>query len=258
MTVIYSPIGQLANSRPSQFPLGIKEDGHEALWKPEQNPVLTVHGGTGSGKSVLMREITLHALGHPTIDIVIIDPRHLEGRSYIDVPGVLAVAQTEEEISAALKYAQRRLLIVADSPRRLLVIVHDACDILGDTRWGSPTAQSNARVFAEFLQQCAERGRARGVSAVIGGHRLRPFEHRTQHVLMGRIPRAEREAIFGPSSEFLDPSEFTHPSGGVILGRGFMDGTFFQGYFTDLRSLPVAISLSVAKRESLAREATSR
>lgn len=92
-----------ADSAWDRIPLGVGENG-EVAWEPSHAPHLLIAGAAGSGKSIIQRNLFLHALQHKDQwRFVGIDPKNLEFtpyRTYREV--VLGVGKNFHEISPLL------------------------------------------------------------------------------------------------------------------------------------------------------------
>lgn len=96
-TMIECPVP--ASSDAWRIPLGINEAHDEVAWDMKAAPHALVVGGTGSGKTVLLRSI-ISAATAKGFTVFCADPKRIELTGYRGYPGVSVVASTTEEMIA--------------------------------------------------------------------------------------------------------------------------------------------------------------
>lgn len=102
-------IANKRNLKPTDSIYGVLPDGSPVIKEISKAPHLLVVGTTGSGKSVGLNTLIIGMLAHNTpedVKLMIIDPKKVEFKLYVDSPYLLTNPITEVEDGAiALKYA---------------------------------------------------------------------------------------------------------------------------------------------------------
>lgn len=121
--LIDKEIVQRKKLQPTDSIYGVLPDGSPVTKEISKAPHMLVVGTTGSGKSVGLNTLIVGMLGHNTpedVKLMIIDPKKVEFKLYVDSPYLLTNPITEVEDGAiALKYAviemERRYKLFEDN-----------------------------------------------------------------------------------------------------------------------------------------------
>lgn len=106
------PYDDIAGSSWGEFPLGSTGGSNIAFWKPMESPNLLLTGVTGSGKSVIQRNLIFHCLQHPDKwRIYGIDLGRIELRPYAKYsPVVEHIATTLEDAVEVCRTVQSEMM----------------------------------------------------------------------------------------------------------------------------------------------------
>ena len=125
--------------KPHSAALGISHhDGEQVVSVSfEDIPQILVAGETGSGKTVLMRNL-IASLAYATppdeLKMVLVDPKNEDLRPYARLPHVVRFAGTQDAVAAALDYVaaevQARIADPSRKPYRLLLIVDELAQLM--------------------------------------------------------------------------------------------------------------------------------
>ena len=244
-----------------KIPIGVGIDG-EVAWDINFSPHILVAGKTGSGKSVVQRNMIFHAIQHNDKWCILgIDPKRVELGVYKkyrktvigiateleDEVTVLRYALEEmnnryrimEELSAATGKTINNIASMPDRPRNIMVMVDEAYQLMATDSSAKTDAAKEANNLhgeaADIIGQIARLGRAAGVHLVLAMQRPDAV------VLKGEI-KANIDARIAagrldstPSSMILDSGAATRLP--AIKGRGVArlgkDMEVYQGYFAE-------------------------
>ncbi len=232
----------------NEIPLGVGEDG-EVTWNVKNDSHMLIAGPTGSGKSVIQRNIIAHCVQHSDMwEFIGVDLKQVELSSYEDYPGVKRIVFDKEEGVDALKMASfimdkryEKLMAAGlnsftslpDAPKAIMIMVDEAFEFM------SPSAGEEALIEeAKFIiGRIARLGRAAGIHMVVA------MQRPDAKVLFGEIKNnftARYAAGYmgaTPSFRLMDSDAATDVEADV-KGRGvvsFNDGTHhLQAYFTSV------------------------
>lgn len=128
----------MRRTKPHSAALGIAHhDGEQpVIVSLEDVPQILVAGETGSGKTVLLRNL-LTSLAYSTapadLRMVLVDPKNEDLRPYANLPHVLRFAGTQDAVASALGYVaaevQARIADPSHKPYRLLLIVDELAQL---------------------------------------------------------------------------------------------------------------------------------
>lgn len=185
-------------SREWQVPLGQFSSHEEAIWDMDKDPELVILGHTGSGKSVVLRNILFHCFQHPDkFDIVSIDPfSSIEMKPYINMSPVMAskkVASSFDEIFTALssciiemhkRYQEMEeenvyhFSKLSATPKRIVIIIDEVFSFaqkleeLTHSFLQEPNRyRSVALEIPGMINEIARLGRAAGIHLVLSSQR---------------------------------------------------------------------------------------
>lgn len=240
-----------------KFPLGVQEDGSEALWDVSTFPHLLIAGPTGSGKSVMQRAILLHALVHPDWRVIGIDPKRVELSWLKGRDGVLRIATLLEDSVDVLESVKEQMTERFDrmsqdganhfkslhpAPPAILVMVDETFNLLAvegiKTEEGKERDQMKGRATA-LLGEIGRLGRAAGIHLVLATQRpdakVIPGELRNNcdaRIACGRMDTT-------PSLMVLDSEAATRLP--AIKGRSMLrcgqNLIEMQGYFSEISDI---------------------
>ncbi len=236
------------------FALGVAGDDEQAVWNVSVTPHMLVAGPTGTGKSVLQRNILFHALAHhETWRIVAVDPKRVELGWIRKYPNVLKVAMDLEDgvevVQAVRDELMRRydemeqmganhFMKLASPPPALLVMIDETYNFLAPENIKSEEGKERDALHARataLLGEIARLGRACGVHLVLATQRpdakVLPGELKVNcdaRVAAGRMDTT-------PSLMVLDSEAATRLP--KIKGRGIIrlggETQVFQGYLAE-------------------------
>lgn len=128
----------MRRTRPHSATLGVSHhDGEQVVgFSFEEVPQVLVAGETGSGKTVLVRNL-LTSLAYATspdaLKIVLVDPKNEDLRPYATLPHVVDFAGTQQQVAAAIERVaaevQTRINRPDYKPYRLLLIVDELAQL---------------------------------------------------------------------------------------------------------------------------------
>lgn len=238
----------------NQIPLGVTSDGSTIVWDVLVSPHALLCGVTGSGKSVIERNILFHALQHEEWRIVGIDLKRVEMSWLRKYPAkVLKVATELEdavELLRSLKMEMERryqemeengvnnFRDLKDPPKPILIMIDEAFVLFSMENVKSDEGKERDAMHAEartVVAELARLARASGMficvatqrpdASVLGGELKLNLDFR---IAAGRLDST-------PSSMVLDSDAATTLP--KIKGRGAIreggDTTVFQGFFAE-------------------------
>lgn len=238
-----------------KIPIGVGIDG-EVVWDINFSPHILVAGKTGSGKSVVQRNMMFHAIQHNDKWCILgIDPKRVELGAYKKyTKTVLGIATELEDEVTILRYALEEMnnryrnmealginniANMPDRPRNIMVMVDEAYQLMAtDSTAKTDEAKEANNLHGEasdIIGQIARLGRAAGV------HLILAMQRPDAVVLKGEI-KANIDARIAagrldstPSSMILDSGAATRLP--AIKGRGVArlgkDLEVYQGYFAE-------------------------
>lgn len=128
----------MRHTKPHSATLGISHhDGEQATgFSFDEVPQVLVAGETGSGKTVLVRNIITslcYATSPDDLRIVLVDPKNEDLRPYANLPHVVEFAGTQDQVAAAIDRVsaevQSRVKRPNYKPYRLLLIVDELAQL---------------------------------------------------------------------------------------------------------------------------------
>lgn len=238
-----------------KIPIGIGIDG-EVVWDIGFSPHILVAGKTGSGKSVVQRNMMFHAIQHNDKWCILgIDPKRVELGAYKKYKKtVIGIATELEDEVTVLRYALEEMdnryrnmeaigvnniANMPDRPRNIMVMVDEAYQLMATDSSAKTDAAKEANNLhgeaSDIIGKIARLGRAAGVHLVLAMQRPDAV------VLKGEI-KANIDARIAagrldstPSSMILDSGAATRlpPIKGRGVARLGKDMEVYQGYFAE-------------------------
>jgi|FLOH01.1.fsa_nt_gi hypothetical protein len=255
-TMAYLPFPTMGEFNWDELPLGVGINGEPISFLPGKCPHSVVAGKSGSGKSVLQRNILIHTLQHPEWNVILIDPKRVELSMYKDADGVIKYAVSEETMNEALEFAleemsNRYALMeqqgvafyrrLPDPPNALLVMIDEAASLLLET--GDKEIDTLKKRNKVIVGRIAREGRAAGVHLVLATQRpdAKWLGGDTRETIEGRGAMGNMSS--SASLMILNNVMATRTPG--IKGRGiWFDGNDYhpmQSYFFDEADVSPAI-----------------
>lgn len=238
-----------------KFPLGLLANGEEAVWNASLSSNLLIAGRSGSGKSVIQRNIIFHCLRHPeNWELYGIDLLRVEMTPYMKYGQPLEeVATTVPEAFAIVTKAHTELnkryrsmeqtgvtyfRYLPDVPPAWMIMIDESFFLLATT--GIKTDEGRAEdalreELKHLLSDIARLGRAAGIYLVLSTQRVdsKVFTKTFKEEFRTRIAASGMDEI--ASTLLLDNNKATHLNR-AIKGRGYFQengkGSDFQGYFS--------------------------
>ena len=241
-----------------RFPLGIHSNGKEAIWDSSTSPNVLIIGPTGSGKSVIGRNILFHCIQNSEHWRVLgIDLKQVELTPYKKhQPVVMEVATTLADSVETLRQARAEMMVryeemeelginnfrdMDNPPKSLMVVIDEVNTLLAPVAGSTDEAREENKLQAEarkILLDISRLGRAAGVQLVLSTQQLDEnilgkelILNCTTHIASGRLDSEQSKALLGNN-------EATRLNG-AIKGRGYVQhhgkgGADFQGYFSTM------------------------
>lgn len=254
------PFPSVLDYKWDEFPLGIGVGDKKVVWEPAKVPHCIVAGKSGSGKSVLQRNILIHALQSPNWKLILVDPKRVELSMYKNGKNVLMYAVDDESMTEALEFALAQMkdryalmeslgvahyMRLPDKPHALLIMVDEATSLMKAT--GDKDVDELKKRNKAIVGTIAREGRAAGVhlvlatqrpdADVLGGDTRSTIEAR---VAMGGLDDTASRMILGNDMATMTPSQ---PRGRGVFGDG-STFTSFQSYYFDEGDVPHAVEIS--------------
>lgn len=252
----YAPYPGSANGQWNKIPLGLGADG-EVLWDVYKAPMSLITGFTGSGKSVIQRNIIFHCIQHSDRwRFLGIDMKQVELSPYTKYePAVMAVATNVTDGAEVLRVAREEMTRRYDNmaacgvnyfedlpevPYALMVMIDDTFMFLAQSPVkASDEVKGENELKAEAsraIGDIARLGRAAGIHLVLVTQRpdATIIDGELKHNLSCRIVAGKADTI--ASQMALDNNNATQLPDG-IKGRGYVQafgkGEQFQSYYAD-------------------------
>ena len=244
----------------NEFPLGIAVGNEPLVWNPTVVPHVLVAGVSGSGKSVMQRNILLHALQSDRWKLILIDPKRVELSQYKNSPNVLMYAVEDETMLEALEYALEQMsaryklmedqgitlyLDLPQVPDALLVMVDEATSLLAVA--GDKEADAGKKRAKSIIGKIAREGRAAGVHVVLATQRpdASVLGGDTRNTVEGRIAMGKMNST---ASLMVLNNDLATRTPGRPRGRGiWSDGAeyhAFQSYFIANEDVKHAVDIA--------------
>ena len=239
----------------NEFPLGVYANDEETIWDPTRSPHVFLAGGSGSGKSVIQRNMIFHCVQHSDRWHVLgIDLKRVELTPYAKYEKSVMVATSLEEAGETVDFAHETMMKryqemtevgvsnyqdLENTPKAILVMIDEAFIVLSPTGITTPKGKEDDAFKKELhgkLLEISRLGRAAGVHLVIATQRINAdfLYGEFKQNLSTRIAAGRMDVE--PSRSFLDNDAATKLPG--IKGRGYFqefgEGSDFQGYFADM------------------------
>jgi len=249
----------------NEFPLGIGAGGKEVFWDCKTYPHALVVGKTGSGKSVIQRNILVHALSQPDEwQVALIDPKRVELGGYRVLStkdgqgGVISIALTLPEQVDLLEKVEAEMMRRYDamesvglnnaqnyvdpttgrSPKAILLMVDEAYQLLAPESGSSDQIKENNEMHgraAVSMGSIARLGRAAKVHMVVATQRpdAKVLGGELKSNLDCRIGCGTMDTIPSLMCFDDDSGTFITPVKGRAMIRQGGIPVEFQGYFFD-------------------------
>lgn len=239
------------------FPLGIYGNDEEATWDCLSSPNMFILGQSGSGKSVIQRNIIFHCLQNSDQWMFLgIDLKQVELTPYKKYdPTVMDVATTMHETAELLRYAYQEMMLRykeleqrglnnildMENPYKSIMIMFDEvlmflAPLLSTTEEALKENELKSEI-SDLLLKLSGLGRAAGIHLVFATQRLytdaiseRLLNNCSTRIATGRLDLLNSVALLGNDrAAKLD---------GEIRGRGhikhYNTGRDFQAYFAPI------------------------
>lgn len=260
-----APLPEIDERPWHEFPLGVGAGGKEIVWDCKPTPHALVVGKTGGGKSVIQRNILVHALSQPDEwQVALIDPKRVELGGYRPLStrdgqgGVIEIALTLPEQVELLEKVEAEMMRRYDameavglnnaqnyiepttgrSPKAILLMVDEAFQLLAPEQGSSDQIKENNEYHGRAgvaMGSIARLGRAAKVHMVVATQRP------DAKVLSGEL-KANLDCRIGcgtmdtmPSLMCFDDDSgtfITPVKGRAMIRQGGIPEEF-QGYFFD-------------------------
>jgi S-DNA-T family DNA segregation ATPase FtsK/SpoIIIE len=236
-----------------EFPLGVHANEEEAVWDSSTSNNVLIIGPTGSGKSVIQRNIIFHCIqNNDQWRFLGVDLTQIELTPYKKyAPAVMEVATNFEDAVEVFRFAREEMMNrykemeefrinnfrdMSNPPKSLMVMVSNMEMFLVQAR-----LDDEARVENELksealylINEIAKLGRAAGVHLVLAAQRFdrsvlnnELVENCTTRIAAGRLSEDQSKALLGNDKATI--------LNAAIRGRGYLQtygkGADFQGYF---------------------------
>lgn len=184
------PLKKDDSSRWDDFPMGVSKNGLEVRINVSSSPHALISGGTGSGKSVVIRNYFLHTLRHKeTWAVFGIDLKRVELSSYKNLPQVYGIATTEDEAFVMLRFIKEKLteryqkmeeegvnhlFALKEPPKAIMLIIEEAAMLLAQEGIKTEDGKRRKEEVAEAqstIATLARLGRAAGIHVVVATQR---------------------------------------------------------------------------------------
>lgn len=237
----------------NEFPLGVGANDKEIIWDPTRSPHMLIAGSTGSGKSVIQRNIIFHCIQNSDKwGFLGIDVKRVELSPYVKYDkAVLGIATNLEDAYEAVKFAHEEMMSryaemeelgvnnfrdLENAPKAVLLMIDEGYMLLALTGSQLPEEKVKDELRKKMkatLLDISRLGRAAGIHLVFATQRPSAdvLSGEFRQNLSTRIAAGRMDSI--PSAMTLDNDKATKIS--VIKGRGYFqeygEGEEFQGYF---------------------------
>lgn len=239
-----------------KFPLGVHSNGEEAVWDSSYSPSLMLIGGSGSGKSVLQRNILSHCIRHSDKwGVLLIDPLRVEFAPYKKhTETVMEIANSVAESVGVLrdvhgemmkryeemeKQGCNNFLDMSEPPKSLLVMIDESNLFLApvESMVQEHLDEDKLRLEAvKVLQDITRLGRAAGIHVVISSQRLdtkvingEMLQHFPTRIATGPLNSEQSQLLLGNNQATRLNS--------AVKGWGYLQdhgrGVDFQGYYSE-------------------------
>lgn len=212
------------------------------------NHNLLVAGGTGSGKSIVIRNVLCHGLTQDEVELWAIDLKRVElgGYSYREQDTVVNEQHTALQLLQTLhskilaRYEELDSIgaksYLDGNFRTVYLIIDDLPTLIGLDGRSSSEAKlwdAKAGLITQLLTELARIGRGAGLHLICGAQRAEsvPPELRIQFfdkILMGAASQSEAKLLFGRPNAY--GGAYLEPRGRGVLSYG-AEQTLFQSYF---------------------------
>lgn len=244
-------------AHPLKMPVGVSTGNEELIWNLETDPHCLVFGGTGSGKSVVLRNFLFHCFKHPNdFEVMAVDMGTVSFAPYLDMSPVLTkVVSTLEQVEKLLLDLQEEMMNryqrmesagvihisqLDTAPKNLLLMIDEAAYLTystGMSDHGREQAADASRMeIRRGLGAISKFGRAAGIHLCISTQRPDSYvedKHlgtdQIAYIGMGPISEELLATVFGQSKRFK-----TLHSRGRGFYKGAGAGRDFQAYFADM------------------------
>lgn len=251
------PYDDIAGSSWDEFPLGSTGGINVAFWRPLESPNLLITGRTGSGKSVIERNLIFHCLQHPDKwRIYGIDLGRVDLRPYAKYsPVVERIATNMEDAVELCRAVHSEMLERFDkmgklevphyrdlpaAPPAIMFLVEELIYVLSMTghKTGEGAAEDALREeVAVLLTNISRVGHAAGIHLVLSTQRPNKkilngelLRNLSTRIVAGRVDVAHSHAALGNDQATRTPMG--------IKGRGYIQdrgvGKQFQAAFAPL------------------------
>lgn len=251
------PYDDIAGSAWDEFPLGSTGGSNIAFWKPMESPNLLITGQTGSGKSVIERNLIFHCLQHPDKwRIYGIDLGRVDLRPYAKYSPVFELIATNMEDALEMcravisemmeRFEKMEKLRVAhyrnlpEPPPAIMFLVEEIIYVLtvsGVKTGKAATEDALREEMAMLLTRISRVGRAAGIHLVLSTQRPNKrilhgeFKaNMTTKIVAGRADISHSHVALGNDEATRTPIG--------IKGRGYIQergqGKQFQSAFAPL------------------------
>lgn len=265
------PLPRLASLPPydknswNEFPLGVGAGGKKVYWDCKTHPHSLVVGKTGSGKSVIQRNILVHALSQPDEwQVALIDPKRVELGGYRPLStkdgegGVISIALTLPEQVDLIEKIEAEMMRRYDAmeavglnnaqnyiepttgkpPKAILLMVDEAFQLLATEAGSSDQIKENNELHGRVsvsMGSIARLGRAAKVHMVVATQRpdAKVISGELKANLDCRIGCGTMDTIPSLMCFDDDSGTFITPVKGRAMIRQGGIPEEFQGYFFD-------------------------
>lgn len=257
----------LDHARPASaewlIPLGRYSAHEEAIWDMNLDPHLVILGHTGSGKSVLMRNIMFHCFQHPEkFNVMAISPVFsIEMAPYVDMSPVMTpssnnfpdIYETINSLTLEMNNRYKKMVEedvhnfskLADPPKRTILFIDETFSIsqkiddlmirLSNGMEKDMYTQMTLNLPG-MIDNLTRLGRAAGIHVVLASQRAdssiikRALDNQTACISMGRVDYGTAKDVIRDENAFK--------INGAVKGRGYFKkysrAGEFQSYYADM------------------------
>ena len=152
--------------------LGVDSLNTPVVMDLAEAPHLLIAGTTGSGKTVFLHSIIKQLIKRPTVELVLVDPKHVEfahynANIYNDIDDITEVLMaTVEEMEARYKAMKKAKVINAQdiNLHKKVIIIDEFADLMTAPKW-------NKQNIETCVQRIAQLGRAAGIHIIVATQR---------------------------------------------------------------------------------------
>ncbi len=266
-----APLPEIDDRPWHEFPLGVGAGGKEIIWDCVPFPHALVVGKTGGGKSVIQRNILIHALSQPDEwQVALIDPKRVELGAYKALStregqgGVIDIALTLEDQVDLLEKVEAEMMrrynameavginnaanfiepTTGRSPKAVLLMVDEAFQLLAPESGSSDQIKENNELHGRAsvsMGSIARLGRAAKVHMVVATQRpdAKILSGELKANLDCRIGCGTMDSIPSLMAFDDDSGTFITPVKGRAMIRQGGIPEEFQGFFYDADSYDV-------------------